>query len=152
MQSFIRNHSDKIITVVRRFILVTSVLILIPVFVVQSVIFKVGFVALAVIPISTLYIWLFARSVEQSCMFKTVSPEKLTEGDWIEGDIRLGKKVLYSKKDLGVSREQIKELVKYYKKGKIRKITVKEGIPFVPSFLIAYIITLFFNAWFLVFI
>ncbi|MBW2992829.1 A24 family peptidase [Candidatus Woesearchaeota archaeon] len=150
--SFRKNHKDKIIRIIRRFILITSALILIPIFIVQSVLLKISFIALAIIPITTLYIWLFAKSVEQSCMFKKVKPVELTEGDWIEDDIKIGRKRVYSKKELGVSKETIKELIKYHQKGKIRNITVKEGIPFVPSFLLAYIITLLFSSWFMIFI
>ncbi|MBW2992569.1 hypothetical protein KY345_05105, partial [Candidatus Woesearchaeota archaeon] len=150
--SFKKNHKDKIIRIARRFILITSALILIPIFIVQSILLKISFIALAIIPITTLYIWLFAKSVEQSCMFKKVKPVELTEGDWIEDDIKIGSKKVYSKKELGVSKKQIKTLKKYYEKGRIRKITVKEGIPFVPSFLLAYLVTLFFNAWFMAFL
>jgi Flp pilus assembly protein protease CpaA len=150
--SFKKNHKDRIIKIVRRFILMTSVLILIPAFIIESMLFKISFLALAILPITTLYVWLFAKSVEQSCMFKKVKPIELTEGDWIEDDIKIGSKKVYSKKELGVSKKQIKILKKYYQKGKIRKITVKEGIPFVPSFLLAYIITLLFNGWFLMFL
>lgn len=150
--SFKKTHKDKMIKNTRIIILVTSVLILIPVFISQSILIKISFIALAIIPITTLYIWLFAKSVEQSCMFKKVAPDLLTEGDWIEDEIKVGRKKLYSKKDLGVSKQQIKVLKRYYDKKKIRKITVKEGIPFVPSFFVAYILTITLNSWFLVFL
>ena len=48
-------------------------------------------------------------------------------------------------KDLGISKSKIRKLVEFYKKGKVRKILIKEGIPFVPSFLMAYIFTLIFG-------
>ena len=41
-------------------------------------------------------------------------------------------------KDLGISRQQIERLIRYKK---IRKVIVKEGIPFIPAFLIAFILT-----------
>ena len=145
-------ENNQMIKIIRRFILITSALILIPVFIAESMIIKTLFVALAIIPISTLYIWIFAKSVEQSCMFKKVKPRYLTEGDWIQDDIKIGRKKVYSKKDLGVSKKQIQELKRYYSEGKIGKITVKEGIPFVPSFFIAYLITLFLGSWFMMFV
>jgi prepilin signal peptidase PulO-like enzyme (type II secretory pathway) len=43
---------------------------------------------------------------------------------------------------LGVSKEQIKELVELKSKKKIDTVLVKEGIPFVPSFLVAFVIVL----------
>lgn len=148
--SFRKNH--KKVKTAKRFIIITSVLIFIPVFIFQSLLLKISFIVLAVIPVSTLYVWLFAKSVEQSCMFKKVKPDELTEGDWVEDDIKIGRKKIYSKKELGVSKKHIALLKKYYSRGKIRKITVKEGIPFVPSFLIAYAVTLFFGSWFLMFL
>ena len=85
-------------------------------------------------------------------MFKRLKPKELSEGDWIEKDIKIGSKKVYTKKELGVSKKQIRLLKKYYEKGKIKSVLVKEGIPFVPSFLIAFIISLIFNSWFLVFL
>ena len=50
--------------------------------------------------------------------------------------------------DLGVSRRQIASL----KKTGVKEVVVKEGIPFVPSFLVAYVVTLAFGSWFVFFI
>ena len=91
------------------------------------------------------YLWAFSRAVEESCMHKLVSPEKLTEGDWIVNDVVIGKKRICGPKDLGIEKKQINELIRLKKKGKVRKILIKEGIPFVPTFLVAYILTLIFE-------
>ena len=48
--------------------------------------------------------------------------------------------------------EILKKLINYYKKGMIKKVLIKVGIPFVPSFLVAYIITLFFGNVLMVFV
>ena len=90
------------------------------------------------------YIWLFVKVIELGCMVKDVSVSKLTEGDWIYKNIKIGKKYLAGPKDLGISREQITLLKKYVKLGKIKKVTIKEGIPFIPAFLIAFILVLAF--------
>lgn len=45
--------------------------------------------------------------------------------------------------DLGISREHIDEL----KKRRVKLVTVKEGIPFVPSFLAAYLVTMLLGNW-----
>ena len=74
-----------------------------------------------------------------------IDPEKLTEGDWIVDDIIVDKKRIAGPKDLGIEKHQIKQLLKYKKLGKIKKIKVKYGIPFVPSFLLALIYTIIFN-------
>ena len=49
-------------------------------------------------------------------------------------------------KDLGISMKQIRQLLALKKKGKLNKnfrVLIKNGIPFVPSFLIAYLAAMF---------
>ena len=67
-----------------------------------------------------------------------LKPNKLTLGDWIVKDIKHKGKLIASKKDLGLTEEQIAKI----KKLKIKKVLVKEGIPFVPSFFIAFVVTI----------
>ena len=106
----------------------------------------------AVISALTFYLWLGVKAVENSCMLKYVSPEKLTEGDWIAKDIKIGGKYIAGPKDLGIEKKQIKKLMELYKKRKVKKVLIKEGIPFVPSFLIAFILTIIFgNLMFIIF-
>ena len=57
-----------------------------------------------------------------------------------------GKKIC-GPKDLGISKKQIRQMIALKQKKKINKIKIKEGIPFVPSFLIAFILSLMFGAW-----
>ena len=78
-------------------------------------------------------------------MYRLVEPVKLTEGDWIVNDVYVGRQYICGPKDLGIEKRQIRKLVEYYKKGKVKRILIKEGIPFVPSFLIAFIITFLFG-------
>ena len=78
-------------------------------------------------------------------MLKYVEPQKLTEGDWIVKDIKINGKYITGPKDLGIAKKQINELVMLYKKGKIRKVLMKIGIPFVPSFFIAFVVTLIYG-------
>ncbi len=62
----------------------------------------------------------------------------------------VGKKIrITGPSDLGIEKEQIEELRKMFPK---RKILVKDGIPFVPSFLIAFIVTIVWGNVFLYFI
>ncbi|MBI5389960.1 prepilin peptidase [Candidatus Woesearchaeota archaeon] len=88
------------------------------------------------------YLWLSLKIIEESCMIHHVAPAQLTEGDWIVEDIVVDKKYITGPKELGVSREQIKQLLHYKKIGKIRTIKIKVGIPFVPAFLIAVVVSL----------
>ena len=92
---------------------------------------------LSLIILITPYLISFVKSVEKSCMYEKISTSKLTEGDWIAKDIYKNKKLILSKNNIGVTKEQI-NFIKKIKK----EILVKNGLPFVPSFLIAVIISL----------
>ena len=100
---------------------------------------------LALVIVITFYLWVAVKAVEESCMLKFVRPQQLTEGDWIAKEIKVQGKYITGPKDLGIEKKQINKLISLYKKKKVRKILIKEGIPFVPSFFIAYVITLVFG-------
>jgi len=74
-------------------------------------------------------------------MFREINTSDLTEGDWIAKSIAVKGRYICGPKDLGVSEKQIQLL----KKLKVRKVIIKRGIPFVPVFLVAGLITLIFG-------
>ena len=78
-------------------------------------------------------------------MIRWVDPEKLTEGDWVVQDVVIGGKRICGPKDLGLEMRQIKRLIRLKKQKKIKKVLIKYGIPFVPSFLIAFIVTFLYG-------
>jgi Flp pilus assembly protein protease CpaA len=110
--------------------------------------FTVRFMLISLIAVvfSTFYLWLLIKSVENACMYKSVIPDKLTEGDWIAKDVKYNGKYITGPKDLGISKENIEKLKKLHKQNKINKILIKEGIPFVPSFFLGWIYTVFFGS------
>ncbi|MEK6909039.1 MAG: A24 family peptidase [Nanoarchaeota archaeon] len=75
----------------------------------------------------------YVKSVEKSCMIQLVSPEKLTEGDWLYEDVKVNGKII-KKNFAGLT---FKEVLALRSAGK--KVRVKMGIPFAPAFLIALI-------------
>ena len=86
-------------------------------------------------------LFVFAKAVEESCMIASVPPYRVTEGDWLYKDIIIkGKKIKSSWE--GVSKKELELIQKKVKK----KILVKYGIPFTPSFLFAFIV-LIWLAW-----
>lgn len=111
----------------------------------RGTIFGFFFLALSLMTLLTFYLWIFVKAIEKTCMIKEVTPNKLTEGDWIVKDIKYKGKYICGPKDLGIEKKQIRKLVKLYKQNKIKKVLIKEGIPFVPSFLMAYIVSLMFG-------
>lgn len=62
---------------------------------------------------------------------------QISEGDILYKDVKIGKKIIKAKWE-GLSKEEIK-LIKKFKK----KVKIKEGIPFIPVFLISFIILWF---------
>jgi len=98
------------------------------------------------------YLLIFIKILEKVCMLKYVEPNRLTEGDWIAKEIKYNGKYICGPKDLGIERKQINELIKLYNQKKIKRILIKEGIPFVPSFLMAFVITIMYGNLLLLFI
>jgi|TARA_B100001971_G_C18171997_1_gene527699 prepilin peptidase CpaA len=98
------------------------------------------------------YLRVAVKALEKSSMIRSVRPDQLTEGDWIVKDVSYRGKYICGPKDLGIEKKAIKKLVALYKAGKIKEIVIKEGIPFVPSFLLAFILTLFVGNFFFLFI
>jgi prepilin peptidase CpaA len=93
------------------------------------------------------YLMLFIKVIEQHIMTHPVDIAKLTEGDWVAEDVKVGKKIICGPKDLGVSREQLATLRALKKQKKIKTVLMKEGIPFVPSFFIAFLMYLALGNW-----
>jgi len=79
-------------------------------------------------------LYVYAKSIEESAMIKELSSKDLVEGDWLYKDVKLGGKIIRSNWE-GVDEEEIKLL----KKSK-KNVLVKQGIPFVPVFLISFIL------------
>ncbi|MBN1544414.1 prepilin peptidase [Candidatus Woesearchaeota archaeon] len=102
---------------------------------------RVPVVVLAGIVLLSFYVFVYLKAVEGSSMIKWVEPERLTEGDWVVEDVVVGRKRICGPKDLGLEMSQIKRLIRLKRQGKVKKVLIKYGIPFVPSFLIAFVVT-----------
>jgi len=89
---------------------------------------------LGVLIFATPYFYLFAKSVDEVCMVKKIKSKDLVEGDWLYKKVKIGKKLIKAKWD-GVSKNDIKLIKKKYK-----EIKIKQGIPFVPVFLVSFLI------------
>lgn len=136
----------------RRFVLAAAVVGIIVIVAANGFLARLSVVIILVAMFLGLHLSIMAKAVEKACMLKRVSPLKLTEGDWIASDVIVAGKRICGPKDLGVEQRQIRQLVALYKKKKIRYVTIKEGIPFAPTFLIAYAVTIWLgNIFFTVF-
>ena len=70
----------------------------------------------------TPYLWIFVKAVENSSMYKYVTPNKLTEGDWIAKEIMINGIYISGPKDHGIEKKQIHQLISLWKKGKIKRV------------------------------
>ena len=145
IKEFKKSMKNKKIILAKRIVFVLFiVLILVSIFVPDKFI-RLTLLYFAVISALTFYLWTAIKAVENSCMLKYVKPQQLTEGDWIAKDIKIQGKYITGPKDLGIEKNKIRKLIELYKKGKVKKILIKEGVPFVPSFFAAYVVTLMFG-------
>lgn len=82
------------------------------------------------------HVMLFVKSVEQ-CMVRKAVPNELLEGDWVMKDVVVGTKTVFAANKTGIPQHKIDELKHLSEKHHIT-ILVKDGIPFVPAFFIAF--------------
>lgn len=87
--------------------------------------------------ISLLYV--YTKAVDESAMVKKVKTSRLTEGDWLYEDVKVGKNKIKASWS-GLSREEIKKIKK-----KHTEILIRRGIPFSPIFLITMLVLIW--AW-----
>jgi len=81
-------------------------------------------------------LYVFAKGLEEVVMVKAVSGKDLIEGDWLAEDVKVKGKVIRADWD-GLTSGSIKLL-----RGK-KKVLIKNGLPFVPAFLIAFLVYVF---------
>lgn len=84
------------------------------------------------------FLFSFAKGLEEIVMIKAIDPKQVRLGDWLSQDVKVGKQVVKSTFD-GVTKEELVILQKSKK-----KILIRDGIPFVPGFLIAFLLYYFF--------
>lgn len=109
-------------------------------FFVSEMMLKFLFTVFAFLIVIFPIIHIASKSLE-ACMIRFMSLDELTEGEWIVDEIKYKGKYITGPKELGITNAQIEQLRKY----KIAGARVKVGIPFVPVFFFATLITLFFG-------
>lgn len=87
------------------------------------------------------YVMTFVSSVEQSCCFKQIPVEKLTPGDWLAETIPLTRGEVLAHQTL--ERNDLWKLRTLAGRGKLATVCIREGIPFVPAFLLAFVLFIF---------
>lgn len=92
-------------------------------------------------PLAAFYLFLFVTSVENGCFIRKIEVGKLTEGDWLAEDVIVEARIAVGKKTL--EKADLEKLKKLHSEGKIKKVLIREGVPFVPSFLFGYLVLVF---------
>ena len=115
--------------------------------------FNFVFLLVGVFGILIFLLYVFAKGLESVSMIREVSGKELREGDWLVDDVVVGSRqsVVSSRRVIradwdGLSLEDIEML-----KGK-KKVRIKDGLPFVPAFLIAFLGYVFLREWFIGFL
>ncbi len=79
-------------------------------------------------------LFVYSRTIDEACMVKEVGVSKLREGDWLYKNTKVGNKIIKATWD-GLNEKEIRLIKK-----KLNKIKIKQGIPFVPVFLISFVL------------
>ncbi len=100
--------------------------------------------ALLVVPVLW-FLTKYLRSVDKNCMYKISRVNGLVEFDVPEDNIKVGKKIIVNSKDPnGMTPEQITQLKKLVKAGRVKnEFRVKWGIPLIPVFPITLVASLY---------
>lgn len=83
------------------------------------------------------YLFLFVSAVEDSCFLQRKKIPDVTEGDWLAEEVVVGKEVIVTKRT--IEKTHLQKLQKFYREKKLTSVLIKEGVPFVPSFLLGFI-------------
>lgn len=106
--------------------------------------FQPYLLSLTFFPIFIFYLLCFVKAVEDACFIKTIGIEKLVEGDWLAQDIFIKGKKIFSKTKV-LEKDDLWQLRSLKMENKLNNVLIKEGLPFVPSFLLSYIFITFFS-------
>jgi len=111
-----------------------------------AIIFNPLFYFIAVLAFFLPLIYAFTLAVEKVALIRMVDCNQITEGDWLAKDVKIGKNIIKANFE-GLTKAQIKIIQKAHK-----KVLIKYGLPFVPVFLIAFILELIIGNLFLLLI
>ncbi len=115
------------------FQIIVALALLLAFFVIKEFGLRVFFIVFSAGMYMVFYAWIFSKALDEAMKVR-VKAKDLVEGDWVIEPIKIGKKTL-TVANYGITNSQIEQV----QKAKVKDVLVKEGIPFVPSFALAYI-------------
>lgn len=124
------NDSKKLISIVMVFALFVMVLGFF-----ETLIFYLGLL-IFIMP----YFFIYAKTIDNTLLIKNVKTSKLEEGDWLFKDLKIGKKIIRATWG-GLTKKQIMAIRREF-----NRVNIREGIPFVPVFLISFLVFVYLYA------
>jgi prepilin signal peptidase PulO-like enzyme (type II secretory pathway) len=106
--------------------------------------FNIALAFMGILLVVSLGLFRYLKLIENCCMQNYVPVKNLTEGDWLINDVRKSGIVVKSK-TIGLEEDDLKKLRKLHSAGKLDKVLIKTGIPFVPAFFLAFLLTQMFG-------
>ena len=88
------------------------------------------------------YLYIALKALETACMYRKIKPSQMQEGDWVTKPVKVKGKLIYQPEKSGISIQELKKLQKLESQGKLKTVNIKEGIQYVPAFLLALILSL----------
>ncbi len=131
--SRVRLHKKVVLGSVMSAVVLSLVLLYFSLVVVIPLLFFVPFVVM---------LFLFVKTVEQECFIRYVSPTMVTEGDWLADKVEV-ESVVIDKRTLEIS--DVRLIQKWHAAGKLDLVRIKYGVPFAPSFVVAYGVVLYWR-------
>jgi Flp pilus assembly protein protease CpaA len=80
------------------------------------------------------YFFIYAKAIDDSTMIQKINVKDLREGDWLYAKVKVGKRTIHPSWD-GLNMKDIHDIRKKHK-----YVRIKQGVVFVPVFLIAFVI------------
>ena len=95
-------------------------------------------VVLALGSVMIFYVFILSKAIEQTCFIKDVPLDEIEEGDWVAEPVIVNGKKVTGPDETGITTEQIDLL----RKARHKTVPIKEGIPFIPNFLLIFVTTI----------
>lgn len=104
------------------------------------------FLILAIFFLTFSLLLIYAKALEKVAMYRKVRSKDLREGDWLVKDLKIGDRIFKANFE-GLSKKDIAFIGR-----KNRAVLIKDGLPFVPAFLLAFLVYSYFQNYLLNFL
>ncbi|MGM5480262.1 MAG: prepilin peptidase [Nanobdellota archaeon] len=142
-KTFISYLSQSNVRYYRKIVLLIGVIGFVTAFLMPTLLLKLTIGCIVALIILGFYGFALIKTVEKTCLTKTVSLDDVVQGDWLARPITKNGKIICKTREKGLTSKQLTTL----KEHNINKIPIKYGVPFIPGFLLGYIPIVIFGNW-----